>query len=40
MGNVKEIENLYKDMGEVFQQLKRLVLLCNYFYEDFEKMFW
>lgn len=39
MGNVKEIENLYKDMGEVFQQLKDWSYFVITSYEDFEKCF-
>ncbi|MBV1819302.1 class I SAM-dependent RNA methyltransferase [Clostridium cochlearium] len=39
MGNAKEIENLYKDMGEVFQQLKDWSYFVITSYEDFEKCF-
>ena len=38
-GNAKEIENLYKDMGEVFQQLKDWSYFVITSYEDFEKCF-
>ncbi|CDI48479.1 THUMP domain-containing class I SAM-dependent RNA methyltransferase [Clostridium tetani] len=39
IGNAKEVENLYEDMGRTFQELKEWSYFVITSYEDFEKCF-